>query len=302
MYPGTQLMTVPTRPLPAPDKLRARFCWWPALLLLSIAAGCKSGPSTAVPPAPVPPVTLLLNQTPIVVEVASDERARLLHLRLKNNLPDHTGMLLVFQSDDHFKVPTNNLLLKLDALLLDAGGKVLDIRPMTDAAEFESPVPARYALLLPSGLAARTGVAAGAVIPIPPAIAALAEPRRIPMALGNQTLRMEVVATDALRQRGLMYRQSLPPDAGMVFVFAEEQDLGFWMKDTRIPLDIVYLDRDGRIVSIKHMAPFDTSRTGSDGRSKIAIELNLGKAAELGLKPGQVVALPQEVRSPPDLE
>lgn len=273
-----------------------------ALLMCVVVVGCKSDPAANVPAAPVPPVTVLLDGTPIKLQVASDERARLLHLRLNKSLPDKTGMLLVFQSDDHFKLPTDNLFMTLDVVLLDSQGKVFDVRPMSAAngPEFESPVAARYALLLPSGAAA--GVAAGQKIALPPEVTALAEPARVPLQLGNQVIRLEVVASDALRQRGLMFRNSLPPDAGMIFVFPREQDQGFWMKDTRIPLDIVYLDRNGKIVSIKHMAPFDTDRTGSDGPAQFAIELNLGKAAELGLKPGQVIALPESMTNPPDLE
>lgn len=294
-------LTIRPNPLSrAPDRLSLQAFLLSALLLF--AAGCKSDPAANVPPAPVPPVTLHLNQTPIVVEVASDERARLLHLRLKKELAAKSGLLLVFQSDDHFKLPTDNLFLTLDVVLLSSEGKVLDVRPMSAAhgREFESPVAARYALLLTSGAAA--GVAAGQVIALPPEVGALAEPVRVPLQLGNQIVRLEVVASDALRQRGLMFRNSLPPDAGMIFVFPREQDQGFWMKDTRIPLDIVYLDRNGKIVSIKHMAPFDTDRTGSDGPAQFAIELNLGKAAGLGLKPGQVIALPESMKNPPDLE
>ncbi|QOV88509.1 DUF192 domain-containing protein [Humisphaera borealis] len=266
--------------------------------------GCKSDPAANVPPAATPPVTLQLKQTPITVDVASDERTRLLHLRLKKDLPENTGMLLVFQSDDYFKVPTDNLYLKLDVILLDPMGKVLFVRPMSEALarEFESPVGARYALMVATGVAAKAGIDIGDTVAIPPAVAALSEPVRLPIKLGSETIRMEIAATDALRQRGLMYRTSLPQDAGMVFVFQREQELAFWMKDTRIPLDIVYLERSGRIVSIKHMAPYDINATPSEGFARYAIELNLGAAARLGLKRGDFIDLPEAVRNPKDLE
>lgn len=275
------------------------------VLLAGVSPGCKSDSAANPTPTSVAPVTLTIGQTPVIVDVVSDERARLLHLRLKKDLPDRTGMLLVFQSDDFFKVPTDNLYMTLDVVLMAADGRVLKVVSMGEATsprEFKSPVAARYALLLASGSAGKLGVAEGSTILLPPAVTTLAEPVRIPLRLGNETVQVEIVATDLLRQRGLMYRQSLPQDAGMVFVFDREQDLGFWMKDTRIPLDIVYVNRDGRIVSIKHMAPFDTDRTGSDGPARYAIELNLGTAKRLGLKKGDLVALPEAIRNPKDLE
>lgn len=120
--------------------------------------------------------------------------------------------------------------------------------------------------------------------------------------LGGRPFNLEVAATDVNRQLGLMFRKSMPADAGMIFVFPREQELGFWMKNTEIPLDIVYLDAAGRVVSVKQMEPHDLGRTPSDGPARFAIELNKGTAGPLGIKPGDTIDLPDRVRNPPDLD
>lgn len=68
-------------------------------------------------------------------------------------------------------------------------------------------------------------------------------------------VRVEIAETDAQRARGLMFRQSLPPNAGMLFLFQSATRSTFWMKDTHIPLSIAFADRRGRILKIMNMAP-----------------------------------------------
>ncbi len=64
----------------------------------------------------------------------------------------------------------------------------------------------------------------------------------------------EVADTPAERERGLMHRYSLPGDKGMLFVFDKEEVVGFWMKDTPIPLDIIFINKDWEVVNIRHSA------------------------------------------------
>ena len=118
--------------------------------------------------------------------------------------------------------------------------------------------------------------------------------------LGAETFKVEVAATDRARQLGLMHRKSMPQDRGMLFVFPDERELSFWMKNTHIPLDIVYADRNGKVVSIKQMRPLDESAVPSDGPSKYAIEVNQGAAARAGVKVGDVIAIPGEARDARD--
>jgi uncharacterized membrane protein (UPF0127 family) len=113
------------------------------------------------------------------------------------------------------------------------------------------------------------------------------------MKIGDKTFTLEVADSDATRQKGLMRRDSMPKDHGMIFVFAREAPLGFWMLNTRFPLDIVYLDSKGKIVSIKQMKPYDRTTVPSDGPAQYAIELKHGTALDAGIKAGDVLELPK---------
>ncbi len=123
----------------------------------------------------------------------------------------------------------------------------------------------------------------------------------VSMKIGNETFELEIAANDSERQHGLMYRRSMPLDHGMIFVFGDERDRAFWMQNTLIPLDIVYVNAAGRVVSIKHGVPLQEEPTiPSDGPIKWAIELNDGVAAAIGLKVGSKLEIPAEARDPRD--
>lgn len=114
----------------------------------------------------------------------------------------------------------------------------------------------------------------------------------VKLQLGDRSYTLEVADSDETRTTGLMRRDFMPDDHGMIFVFNREQNLAFWMKNTRIPLDIVYLDQGGRIVSIKSMKPHAIDSTPTDAPAQYAIELNKGQADAAGLKTGMKVNLP----------
>ena len=116
--------------------------------------------------------------------------------------------------------------------------------------------------------------------------------------IGSRSYTLEVANTVASRRKGLMERDSMPADHGMIFVFDREQRLGFYMKNTRFPLDILFVNSAGEIVSIKQMKPYDLTTTYSDAPAKWAIELNLGQAAATGAKVGDTVPIPDAARVP----
>jgi uncharacterized membrane protein (UPF0127 family) len=116
------------------------------------------------------------------------------------------------------------------------------------------------------------------------------------MRVGSSTYTVEIAKTDAHRQRGLMERDSMPQDWGMIFVFPDEAVRGFWMKNTRIPLDIIYLDSGGKVVSIHTMKPYDMNSTFSRLPAKYAVELNAGQAEKSGVKVGDVLVVPTEAK------
>lgn len=118
------------------------------------------------------------------------------------------------------------------------------------------------------------------------------------MPIGSETFTLEVADTPKKQQLGLMHRKSLPPDRGMLFVFDEERERGFWMKNTHVPLDIIYADARGKVVSVKQMRPLDETSVPSDGPAKYAVELNQGTAKRVGVAPGDVLRIPEEAREP----
>jgi uncharacterized membrane protein (UPF0127 family) len=118
------------------------------------------------------------------------------------------------------------------------------------------------------------------------------------MKIGRETFTLEIANTSAAREHGLMERDSMPADHGMIFVFKAPDELSFWMKNTRIPLDILYLDEHGKVVSIHQMKPYDRSGVPSDGPAKYAIELNVGRASDVGAKVGDVLEIPANAREP----
>jgi len=116
--------------------------------------------------------------------------------------------------------------------------------------------------------------------------------------IGHSTFELEIANTNDIRELGLMRRDSMPSDHGMIFVFARTEPLIFWMKNTRIPLDLIYLDDNANIISIQHMQPYVTSPTyDSPGPAKWAIELNDHAADDAGAKVGDHLELPKEAQS-----
>jgi uncharacterized protein len=113
--------------------------------------------------------------------------------------------------------------------------------------------------------------------------------------LADQRFSVEVAADDASRTRGLMFRDEMPADRGMLFVFEHEQPLAFWMKNTRIPLDILYFDSNRRLVSVAADTPPCVTAYcpsyESERPARYVLELNAGIAGELGVKVGEVLRI-----------
>lgn len=107
---------------------------------------------------------------------------------------------------------------------------------------------------------------------------------------GVHRFRVELADTDAARSRGMMFRTSMAPDAGMLFDFKQEQMASFWMRNTLIPLDMIFIRADGTILNIHQRAiPGDETGINSAGPVRAVLEVNGGTAARLGLRPGDRV-------------
>ena len=93
------------------------------------------------------------------------------------------------------------------------------------------------------------------------------------------------------RSRGLMFREEMAADHGMLFIFETEGDRYFWMKNTPLPLDIIYIDATGKIVSIAaDTTPFSEQTIPSGAPAKYVLELNAGTSAERGIGVGDTVS------------
>jgi len=115
------------------------------------------------------------------------------------------------------------------------------------------------------------------------------------VALKGERFSVELATTTEEQALGLMFRESLPDDHGMLFIFPGEARRSFWMKNCRIALDIFYFDEDLKLVSVSENArPCRSARCPSypsAGPARYVLELNAGKAAELGVKTGDVLEL-----------
>ncbi len=101
---------------------------------------------------------------------------------------------------------------------------------------------------------------------------------------------IEIAESEFAIQTGLMYRSSMKDNQGMLFIFPDMQMRSFFMKNTRIPLDIIYIDNNKRVVSIQENAiPFDQTSLPSTGPAKYVLEINGGLSKKLNITPGSRV-------------
>lgn len=110
---------------------------------------------------------------------------------------------------------------------------------------------------------------------------------------GPRTLQVEVADTPQARSTGLMYRRSLDPDHGMLFDFGGERPVSMWMKNTYIPLDMVFIGNDRRVKHIaRQTTPLSERTVESPVPVRYVLEVKGGRSAELGIAPGDKVSGP----------
>jgi uncharacterized membrane protein (UPF0127 family) len=116
----------------------------------------------------------------------------------------------------------------------------------------------------------------------------------VPLTITSRTgvhhFTVEVAATPDQQERGLMFRHSLAGDRGMIFPYDPPQEVGFWMKNTLIPLDIIYIRANGTIARIVNAQPMDITPLPSGEPVALVLEIRGGRAAELGIREGDKVS------------
>ena len=117
---------------------------------------------------------------------------------------------------------------------------------------------------------------------------------------GKHSYAVEIADSPGERAKGLMFRRSLPETSGMLFLYDAPQRIGMWMRNTYIPLDMIFINADGTVHRIEtNTEPFSTEVIRSGGEVAAVLELNAGQAAKTGLKPGDRVVFPG-LGTPPD--
>ncbi len=111
------------------------------------------------------------------------------------------------------------------------------------------------------------------------------------LSIGIHTINAEVAANDGQRQQGLMFRQAMAPNAGMVFVFDTPTQECMWMKNTLLPLSVAFIDAAGKIINIEDMQPqtLDNHCSAKGKPALYALEMNLGWFKQKNIKPGTMI-------------
>ena len=106
----------------------------------------------------------------------------------------------------------------------------------------------------------------------------------------QEKLTIEIADNEAETTQGLMYRRTMPDSCGMVFIFADSQPRNFWMKNTYLPLDILFLDESKKIVTIQaNRTPFSEEQSPSFENAKYVLEVNAGYCKRKGIEKGELV-------------
>jgi hypothetical protein len=121
--------------------------------------------------------------------------------------------------------------------------------------------------------------------------------KKVSFNLNNTNYEIEIAKTISQKSKGLSNRQNLCSNCGMLFVFGFETKLPFWMKDTNIPLDMIWLDKNGKIVEIKNANETNNSQKIYQNQipAQYVLELNINDSQKLNLKIGDIIQIPDSI-------
>ena len=119
---------------------------------------------------------------------------------------------------------------------------------------------------------------------------------RIKLTVGGEEFDVELAVTAEQRRQGLMFREQLGEREGMLFVFEQERNVSFWMRDTPLPLSIAFIDARGVIVHVADMEPYSEAPVPSRFPVRYALEVNRGAFERAGIEVGALVKIPDHLR------
>jgi uncharacterized membrane protein (UPF0127 family) len=111
-------------------------------------------------------------------------------------------------------------------------------------------------------------------------------------AAGERSFTIEIADDTSERSAGLMFRESMDDDHGMLFVFPETRDLAFWMKNTPMPLDLIFIGEDGGVRAVLPGEPFSEAEISPGEPARFVLELKRGTAEKAGIKDGDTIRHP----------
>lgn len=251
-----------------------------AALLLAFAWARVAGAAPTI-------TAVVFGGTRLNVEVADTPAAHAQGLMNRESMAQDAGMIFVYPESKKHEFWMKNTLIPLSIAFLDDRGRVLNVidemTPRDTTRRYPSEGPARYAIEANKDWFKNAGVKPGDTARFVYRYAKIEG-----VAFGPHRVKVETVDRPETVEKGLMHRDRLDPDAGMLFVFPYPQTLKFWMKNTKIPLSIAFLDPRLKILNIRDMEPFDVKTSHqSDGIGLYALEVNRGWFAAKGIKAGE---------------
>ncbi|OHD08574.1 MAG: hypothetical protein A2086_13070 [Spirochaetes bacterium GWD1_27_9] len=112
---------------------------------------------------------------------------------------------------------------------------------------------------------------------------------KVEIKMKDKIYKIEVAVTEKQREKGLMLRKTLDKNSGMLFIYGRSQNLYFYMKNTFLPLDIAFIDSEGKIINIEKMQPLDETTISSKGEAMYALEVNRGFFERINIKVGDKI-------------
>jgi uncharacterized membrane protein (UPF0127 family) len=225
----------------------------------------------------------------------ANTRADRIALRDRWSATSGKGALLVFPVARRLALPVTDMAAPANVAFIRADGSISAIveHRTTDVPDYRDRLYAeedvRAILILPANTTFSSSDSVDVAL-----LTESAEDYPVVTFPDGQTAWVEIARTPPQRQQGLMWRENLSIDTGMLFVFDQDRTRSFWMRNTRTPLSIAYIKSDGMIATIFDMEPLSEAGVPSIAAVKYCLEMKRGWFAERGIEPGTTVTLPPE--------